>query len=218
MVKSFEYIGLVPGKKFDPDQLDEPTRKGVLRAEKEGPAIVQWKIHNRGVSSPTYWAVHLQGGSYGFDYLSRAETAHSGLVANDPEEALYFLPYFDGNGELLNGSKKYVVHFVKGQLPSHQEVGFWSLTLYDGETYQFVKNPINRYSIGSRTSGLQFNPDGSLDIYIQSSPPAGHESNWLPSAEGRPVRLNIRCYLPTPDMLSMENAVKHLPPVKPVTM
>ncbi len=214
MVKSFEYIGLVPGKPFDASKLDAPTLKGILRAEKEGPAIVQWKILNRGVSSPTYWAVDLQGGSYGFDYLSRAEIAHSGLVANDPEEAVYFLMYFDGNGERLDGSKKYVVHFDAGQLPTFDELGFWSLTLYDGETYQFVKNPINRYSIGSRTSGLKFNQDGSLDIYIQSSMPAGHESNWLPSAEGRPVRLNIRCYLPTAEMLKMESAVKHLPPVK----
>ena len=213
MVKSFEYIGLVPGKPLDVDQLDEPTRKGMLRAEKEGPAIVQWKIHNRGISSPTYWAVDLQGGSYGFDYLSRAEIAHSELVANDPDEAVYFLTYFDGNGERLDGSKKYVVHFAAGQLPAHQKLGFWSLTLYDGETYQFVKNPIDRYSIGSRTRGLKFNSDGSLDIYVQSSPTTGHESNWLPSAEGRPVRLNIRCYLPTPEMLSMETAVKHLPPV-----
>jgi len=24
------------------------------------------------------------------------------------------------------------------------------------------------------------NADGSIDIYIQNTPPAGHESNWLP--------------------------------------
>jgi len=108
-----------------------------------------------------------------------------------------------------------MVHLAAGQLPTFDKLGFWSLTLYDGETYQFVKNSINRYSLGSRTSGLKFNQDASLDIYIQSSTPAGHESNWLPSAEGRPVRLNIRCYLPTPEMLKMESAVKHLPPVKP---
>jgi hypothetical protein len=37
MVESFANIGLFPGQPFDPSKLDEPTRKGVLRAEKEGP-------------------------------------------------------------------------------------------------------------------------------------------------------------------------------------
>jgi hypothetical protein len=218
MVKSFANIGLVPGQPFDPSKLDEPTRKGVLRAEKEGPEVVKWKIKHRGVDSPTNWGIDLQGGSFGFDYLSRAEVSKSGLVANDPEEALYFVTYFDGKGQPLEGGKRYKVHFAKGQLPAHQAKGFWSLTLYDGKRFQFVDNPINRYSIGSRTKGLQFNDDGSLDVYVQpKSPGEAKESNWLPSPNSGPIRLNIRCYLPMPEMLSMETVVHHLPPVESVS-
>ena len=213
MVKSFEAIGLIPGQPFDPQRLDEATRRGVLRAEKEGMNIVNWKVKHRGVDSVTYWGIDLQG-SFGFDYLARAEAAYSGLVINDPEVALYFLTYFDGDGRALEGGKRYRIHFAKEQLPLYETDGFWSLTLYDGKRFQFVNNPIDRYSIGSQTRGLTFNPDGSLDIYIQpDAPDRERASNWLPSPDSGPIRLNIRCYLPKPEMLSLERVVDHLPPV-----
>jgi hypothetical protein len=40
----------------------------------------------------------------------------------------------------------------------------------------FVDNPINRYNIGDRTSGLKNNTDGSLDIYISSKNPRSAKS------------------------------------------
>ena len=45
---------------------------------------------------------------------------------------------------------------------------------------RFVANPIKRYSVSDR-SGLLSNADGSVDIYIQNTAPAGHQSNWLPA-------------------------------------
>ena len=77
-----------------------------------------------------------------------------------------------------------MVHFEPGQLPPAD--AFWSLTLYDSSGF-FVPNPINRYAVGDR-SDLSFNPDGSLDIYLQSTQPSDPEKakNWLPSPAGRP--------------------------------
>jgi hypothetical protein len=81
-----------------------------------------------------------------------------------------------------------------------------------------VDNRINRYSIGTRTKGLKFNDDGSLDIYIQTeSPGEAMASNWLPSPKSGPIRLNIRDYLPMPEMLRMDTVVDHLPPLEPVS-
>jgi len=57
-----------------------------------------------------------------------------------------------------------------------------------------VPNPANRYSIGAG-SGLLPNADGSTDIYIQHTSPAGHESNWLPAPSGD-FKLWLRVYLP----------------------
>ena len=74
-----------------------------------------------------------------------------------------------------------------------------------------VRNPIDRYSVGSR-SGLVPNADGSIDIYMQRTAPAGHESNWLPAPAGN-FKLMLRAYLPGRAILDGEY---HVPPVKRV--
>jgi hypothetical protein len=71
--------------------------------------------------------------------------------------------------------------FPPGGLPPNK--AFWSLTMGDAQN-RFVANSINRYSVSDRT-GLAPNTDGSVDIYIQNTAPAGHESNWLPAPSGK---------------------------------
>ena len=66
-------------------------------------------------------------------------------------------------------------------------------------------------AVGSR-SGLTPNADGSIDIYIQRTAPAGHESNWLPAPAGN-FKLMLRAYLPGRAILDGEY---HVPPVKKV--
>ena len=111
-------------------------------------------------------------------------------------------------GGKLNGQREYVLHFPAGQLPPNE--AFWSLTMTDVVGYM-VRNPIDRYSVGSR-SGLMPNADGSIDIYIQRTAPAGHESNWLPAPAGN-FKLMLRAYLPGRAILDGEY---HVPPVKKV--
>ena len=77
-----------------------------------------------------------------------------------------------------------------------------------------MKNPIDRFSIGDRTKGLTANRDGSLDIYVQNSPPKGHESNWLPSPPGGLFRINYRIYLPTKEAQDPATLGEYLPPIK----
>ena len=61
---------------------------------------------------------------------------------------------------------------------------FWSLTMYN-DHQRLTTNPINRFAIGDR-SQLKFNPDGSLDLYLQrEAPDADKMSNWLPVAGAR---------------------------------
>jgi hypothetical protein len=76
--------------------------------------------------------------------------------------------------------------------------------MYNMPQYYLVANPINRYSIGDRTPGIQYNDDGSLDLYIQhASPDPDMESNWLPAPAGdfRPL---MRMYQPKPAVLDGE--------------
>ena len=80
-----------------------------------------------------------------------------------------------------------------------------------------MDNPLDRYSLGSRSTGLKYNADGSVDIYIQpQSPGADKESNWLPSPKEGTVRMTLRNYYPTAEFLKPENMVKYLPPIVPV--
>ena len=110
---------------------------------------------------------------------------------NVPEESMYWWTHSDGAGHTLDGQHDYVMHFPAGGLPPND--AFWSLTMGDAKNY-FVPNPINRYDVGDR-SGLAPNPDGSVDIYIQHTAPAGHESNWLPAPAGNFI-LWLRVYIP----------------------
>jgi hypothetical protein len=124
---------------------------------------------------------------------------------NVPQEAMYWTTKVDEAGQTLSGAHNYSMHFAAGQLPPNN--AFWSLTMGDAKN-QFVPNPLNRYSVSNR-SGLAQNPDGSLDIYIQTAAPAGHESNWLPAPAGNFI-LWLRVYLPGQTVLNGEYKV---PPV-----
>jgi hypothetical protein len=77
---------------------------------------------------------------------------------------------------------------------------FWSLTVYD-KNFFLVPHPIHRYEISSHTAGLRYNPDGSLDIYLQSDNPAGHASNWLPAPTAGQFQVTFRLYGPEPAAL-----------------
>jgi len=124
---------------------------------------------------------------------------------NVPQEAMYWTTKVDGTGQKLSGAHDYILHFPAGGLPPNK--AFWSLTMGDAKNH-FVANPLSRYSVGDR-SGLVQNPDDSVDIYIQNTAPAGHESNWLPAPSGNFI-LWLRVYLPGQTILNGEYQV---PPV-----
>jgi len=111
---------------------------------------------------------------------------------------MYVVGAADQFGHLLNATHD-VIHVPAGQLPPARY--FWSLTTYD-DKYFLVPNPINRYSLGNRSEGLKFNPDGSLDIYLQHNPPAGHESNWLLAPTTRNFEVTLRMYGPAANVIT----------------
>lgn len=206
--------GIVVGKPFNSDKLSEPLKKGLARAAKDAPEIMKWKVKYRGTPYPTRWN-NLLPGSYGVDYFDRAAGALEGLFVHDREEAEYFSTYEDGDGTLLDGKNRYVLHFNEDEIPPTLKLGFWSITMY-GTDFQLVKNSLNRFSIGDRTKGLVFNKDGSLDIYIQNTVPKGNESNWLPCPPSGLFRLNYRIYLPHETAQDPATLGKYLPPIKKV--
>jgi hypothetical protein len=151
------------------------------------------------------WSTTLKCGQPGNGILLRAACAKILPAVNVAQEAAYWTTTVDSTGRALSGRHNYVLHFPAGQLPPND--AFWSLTMTDVVGYM-VSNPIDRYSVGDR-SGLVPNADGSIDIYIQSTAPTGHESNWLPAPAGK-FKLMLRAYLPGRAILDGEY---HVPPV-----
>ena len=137
------------------------------------------------------WSTTFKCGQPGNGILLRAACARNLPAVNVAQEAAYWTTTVDSAGRRLNGQHEYVLHFPAGQLPPND--AFWSLTMGDAKN-RFVANPINRYSVSDRT-GLVPNADGSVDIYIQNTAPAGHESNWLPAPTGKFI-LWLRVYEP----------------------
>jgi hypothetical protein len=151
------------------------------------------------------WSMTLKCNEPGDGILLRAACAKLLPAANLAQEAVYWTTTVDGSGQTLNSQQNYILHFPAGELPPND--AFWSLTMVDAQNH-LVANAINRYSVGDR-SGLVPNADGSVDIYIQNTAPAGHESNWLPAPTGD-FSLWLRAYEPGAAIL---NGTYHVPPV-----
>jgi hypothetical protein len=192
MVARMAKIGLVPGKDFDPGKLgllDEELVKAVPKF-----AIVKIMEYFKHTKPINGWLVLTKNiGIYGTDYTQRALVTAIGLGANRPKDAIYPTSKADANGRHYNGvSKKYVMHFAKGQMPPVN--GFWSLTMYDSH-YFFVPNSLNRYTLSARDK-LVANADGSVDLYLQAeSPGEAKEPNWLPAPKADFIPM-LRLYWP----------------------
>ena len=193
IVEKMKAIGLEPGKDFDPSKLGAFDREVI----KTVPKVAQVKIMEyfkqaaEPVNGWTYLTKNI--GLYGTDYIQRALVTAIGLGANRPQDAIYPTSQKDAEGKEYDAaSKKYVMHFDKGQMPPVD--GFWSLTMYDKD-YFFVPNPLNRYTLSQRNK-LVTNPDGSVDLYLQAeSPGKAKEANWLPAPKAQFIPM-LRLYWP----------------------
>lgn len=72
--------------------------------------------------------------------------------------------------------------------------------MYDADGFP-TANAIKRYAIGD-SNQLQYNVDGSVDIYIQlENPGKDREANWLPSPKGGDLNITMRLYAPKAEAL-----------------
>jgi len=201
VLQRFAKIGIKAGEHFDINRFDEATRKalqdlpGTIYAGFDKPQEVE-KLRSNNEKSKDV-------GRYGTNYVKRAYIAYFGLGALPPEDAIYSGYTVDASKEPLNGKdNRYRIHFEKGKTPPAR--AFWSLTLYDKDGY-LAENSIRRYAIGDRNP-LKYNPDGSLDIYIQhENPGQEYVNNWLPAPEYS-FSLSIRVYWPTDAYLNDQSS------------
>ncbi len=181
--------------------------------------------------TPTNWNVSLDVGDYGVRYLLRAIVAKNALGANRPQDAVYGYGLYDsGTGgkltdHLLHGPNKYVLHFKAPtaqksaeEIPPVDGNGFWSITMYniDGTLVDNKVAPFHALSTNgthAREVEAHFscpNADGSLDVYVQSTPPSDAKQlcNWLESPQATSANNNgqfilfLRMYWPDEAILN----------------
>jgi hypothetical protein len=207
MVAKLAQIGVVPGQDFDIGKLDAAVKSALNDAPKAGVEKIMGHFKDAG-SDINGWTFTTKAGVYGTDYLQRAFITAIGLGCNRPQDAVYPTAETDANGKPFDGAAKYVMHFEKGQLPPVE--AFWSLTMYDGG-YFFTDNPLNRYTVGSRSKFAE-NADGSVDVYLQhESPGPDKEANWLPAPAGKFI-LMLRLYWPRETAPSIIDGSWKIPP------
>ena len=191
----FAKIGIVAGKKFDPSAYSPEVLKAITEGVQEaGKELEAGTTKLKNATDLFGSRENLNG-----DYTKRALGAAAGLFGNTKEEAIYIGTASDKANKALSGKNKYVIRFPKGQTPPDKY--FWSITLYELPSRYLVNNPINRYSIGDRTTGMKYESNGDLVIYIQNEVPKGKESNWLPAPKNAFYYL-IRIYGPDDSILN----------------
>lgn len=205
MVTQFWRIGIDPKRGFDPAKVGTETLRGLDRASESATPFLSAVGSKIGTTVNGWWTPSNVG-EFGTDYVLRAYMDAYFIWPNVAEEALYPMASVDGEARPLNGSHHYILHFGSGETPPVR--AFWSVTMFNAKR-ALVENPIHRYAIGSRTEGLEYNADGSLDLFIQVERPPGHESNWLPAPAG-PFVLTMRLYLPKTALL---NGTYKIPPI-----
>src|SRR5262245_29800250 len=116
-----------------------------------------------------------------------------GMISQIPGKgAKYMIAFTDSAGTPLSGGASYRVKLP----PNIPAANFWSLTLYEAENASGYANGQPFPSLGSRDKPEQ-NADGSTDLYLAPTAPAGKERNWMRTVPGKGYFTILRLYSPT---------------------
>lgn len=167
--------------------------------------IHTWQSH----TDANHWIYFSNFADWGRNYLDRAAGNEYIQYGNNASAAGYYNAFTDSSGATLNGAKvpAYRLTFSKKQIP--QASRFWSLTAYLPRGNTLVPNAARKYEVAKFTPHLVTNPNGSITIYLQSTPPAAAlRPNWLPIPRG-PFDVLLRVYGPQGNT---SPGAKYIPP------
>lgn len=116
----FSKVGVGPGQ--DIDTLDDATKRGLARAAVDGRKLLNDVISSGLLGKRTNnWNIppRIMGrAGLSDDFLLRGSLqCLGGIIANEPEEAVYYNTAVDGGGQPLDGVRSYKMRFAPGQLP-----------------------------------------------------------------------------------------------------
>lgn len=191
MHEALASLGIESGTPWAPAALATAVREAMQQGLEDGRAEMK-KLSEGGIDAAKFFGTRKRVST---NYMDRALGVYMGIFGNVKEVSVYLSMPADAEGTPLDGGRStYTLTFTREQMPPVDY--FWSITMYTLPQRLLVDNPIHRYSIGSATTGLQTNDNGSLVIYVsKDSPGSSKESNWLPAPDG-PFWTVMRCYGP----------------------
>jgi hypothetical protein len=166
------------------------------------------KGRGKQVNNWNYPPIDYGRAGYIGDYITRsALQALGGIVANDPNEAVYLNTTVDSNGNVLSSVKSYSMAFDSNGdtfppiIPGFY--GFWSVTIYGFDLNLVTCS--DHFSINSYYPEYQeLGASGTLRILIQASEPAPQKGvYWLQTpdpAQSPEFYLILRIYIPGPEV------------------
>lgn len=204
-----EPLGIKKGEAFNPD---ERQTKILIKGAAMGELMTRNLQINPRFAEP-YWKKTRWYKSFDFtipqitDYkvelderatwFYEAVTSTEGMV--NPvvgKGQVYMTTKRDSEGNLFRADKTYKLTVPK-DVPVAQ---FWSVVLYSEETRRPYDNGgknLGDVALNSRMEKLQYNKDGSADIYIGAKAPKGMESNFLKTVDKDGWFIYFRLYAPT---------------------
>ena len=198
LVAQLPQLGMACDQAFEPGAIDGTLRSILEQAITLGHDRISERESQFEEFCPGWIWEGLSAGGYGRDHLTRAASAKAGLGILCPDEAIYPFSYVDDQGAPLEGGHNYRLSFAPGALP--QAKYSWSITIYELPFYRLVKNPRNRYTLGS-ASRLQPESNGAVELSLQADCPAGPSANWLPTPRTSRFVVALRVFGPSEDFL-----------------
>ena len=204
---SLAAIGIQKGLDFQPD---ERMLSILIEASKIGSAIVRTQMAKPRSEylykfPGTQWLNPLAYKSHLFEHagvrlLDARSAFHFYATGITPAMSMkiigkgsqYAIAYSDKDGNTFDGSKTY-----KFRVPADPPMNdFWSFTIYDNQTRSMLQTDQRFPGIDNNKDGLIQNEDGSWDIYIGPTAPAGFENNWIQTVPGKGWNTIFRLYGP----------------------
>ncbi len=203
-----EPLGIKKGEPFSPNERQ-------TKLLKEGAALGELMTrnlqHNPRMAEP-YWENTSWYKSFDFtipqitDYkvelderaiwFYEAVTSSKGMVEPSVGKGqVYMTTKRDSAGRFLRADKNYKITIPK-DVPVAQ---FWALTLYSENTRRPYDNggtELSAANLDSRMDQLQYNEDGSVDLYIGPDAPKGLETNHMKTVDTDGWWVYFRLYAP----------------------
>lgn len=186
----------VPGKPGD------EREKAIERGLFEGERNIQERLASGFGTKINGWSYEMKSPPFSSDFLLRAAASQKCLFSAPPDETLQMTLDADSESRQLFSSYRYLLHFEKEDLPPARTM--WSLKVQDARTRSMQNGhaPVVA-SLNNQKAKLRYNLDGSVDILLQRTKPAGPmRSNWMPLSKNANFSLVLTLFHPGVSVLN----------------